>query len=381
MTLNIRINEQQILSGDTSEVRKELEVLTENSSLIKKYQNNVGFSFMNFTLFDIVRKLKMEEYRSWFKKLDKEIPGLPHFLSDRDNALLIYLMGNIAFEEKEGAVVFDSMEANRFFKEKQAQIRNLCLSNNINPEADLNRVSAILTGKKYKEEEKVEKTETSEERENQRSDIDSPRSKKSSIKDILDKYGSIAFLTEERIVKLTIALNELPGKLAFSKNFLVKDPRFPQSFFSSVITTDKGDMEIRSLIIPDIKDVESSLDSKKGVHIQVVHKSEDGSYQKVFESDKIFPVKVTSSIEEELSKTTDVEPSLEKKDEEQDSDRSSTVEKEAPPDFLKKEVDRLSGENLQLQEKVEKLEKLIEVYEDEIHKRRSVKGFFKKFFG
>ncbi len=410
MTMNIKIHEYNILQGDTSPVRKDLEFLSENTTLIKKYQNSICLTFMNFTLFDIVRKLRTEEYRNWFKKLDRDIPGLPLFLSDENNSLLIFLMGNIAFTEKEGGIRFDNIEANRFFKEKQAQIRNLCLSNNVNPESALNRISAILSGRSEKENSGENSSENktdipkettqsfSAENENgmggetkeSQTEQKEEKPKKSPVKDLLDKYGSIAYLTNDRAVKITIALNDLPDRLAFSQNFLVKDSCFPQSFFSSVLSTEKGNMEVRSIIIPDMRDVESSIEIKKGVQIQVVYKVEDGSYQKIFESDKIFPVKTTASLDNDLKEllsvtetvseetVPDKKPDIEQEEPEQDK----TIPAE-PAEHIEpvSDIERLTEENNMLKEKISKLEKLLEVYEDEIHKKRSVKGFFKKFIG
>jgi len=55
------------------------------------------------------------------------------------------------------------------------------------------------------------------------------------------------------------------------------------------------------------------------------------------------------------------------------------IEKDAEP-VEETEIIRLKKENEALLVKVEKLEKLIEVYEEEINKKRSIKGFFGKFF-
>jgi hypothetical protein len=388
MILNIKIVEENVLQGDISPVRKELEMLTENAAMIKKYQNNIGITFMNLTLFDVVRKLKTEPYRNWFKRVDRDIPGIPLFLSESNNSLLIYLMGNIAFDEKDGGIIFDKIEASRFFKEKQAQIRNLCLSNNINPESALNRISDILSGRKEESRKKEESDDKpasqneavskNGETEENNSDTtiensETNKPKKSPVKDLLDKYGAVAYMTNDRAVKLTIALSDLPGQLSFSGNYLVKDPEFPQSFFSSVLSTEKGDLEIRSLIIPDMKDVENSINQKNGIQIQVVYRIEDGSYQKIFESDKIFPVKTVLSLKNELKNISPV--------------KNETVEKAEVEHISENDgekngdIDRILEENELLKEKVLKLEKLIEVYEDEIHRKRSMKGFFKKFFG
>jgi hypothetical protein len=387
MTLNIKIFEEHILHGDTSHIRKEMDTLLQSSTMIKKHEDDISLNFQGLTPYDIFKKLKNESYRTWFKKLDSEIPGLPYFLNESSNSLLFFLMGNISFEEKNSSVLFDRMEASRFFKEKTIQMRNLCVPHNINPQTGILKLSKVLSG------------ETANHGQDSGSGISnngnstSPENekKKGAIKDFLDRYGSIAFLNSDRTVKLTIVINEIPSRISFIRNFLVKDPALPQQFFLTVLKTDSGISEIKSLLLASLNDIESSIGHNKGVFIQVVTKSEDGSYQMLLESDTIFPITVTNDLKKDI---TAIE------NETSDSFRTEIPKTEVPepvgkttapveqktiidknPEHVEEaELIRLKKENEALLIKVEKLEKLIEVYEEEINKKRSIKGFFGKFF-
>ncbi|HPA57808.1 MAG TPA: hypothetical protein PLX56_01740 [bacterium] len=388
MVLNIKIFEEQIIQGDTSHIRKEMDALLQSSAMIKKHEDDIFLNFQGLTPYDIFRKLKNEQYRTWFKKLDTEIPGLPFFLNESSNSLLFFLMGNISFDEKNSSVLFDKMEASRFFKEKIIQMRNLCVPHNINPQTGITKLSKVLSGE-TKNSDSGQNSDRPSENSNGRSTEN--EKKKGAIKDFLDRYGSIAFLNSDRTVKLTIVINEIPSRISFIRNFLVKDPALPQQFFLTVLKTDSGISEIKSLLLASINDIESSIQHHKGVFIQVVTKSEDGSYQMLLESETIFPITVTTDLKNdiaaiesevsvsfgtEISKTEVPEP-VEKTT--VPAEQKTMIEKDAEP-VEETEIIRLKKENEALLVKVEKLEKLIEVYEEEINKKRSIKGFFGKFF-
>ena len=280
-------------------------------------------------------------------------------------------MGNVVYEEKDSSVQFDKIEASRFFREKMIQMRNLCLPHNINPQPSITRIAGIISGDREKAENhsvegsvrnQNEKTQNSSENEK----------KKGAIKDFLDKYGSIAFLNNDRTVKLTLVINEIPSRISFIKNFLVKDPSLPQQFFLTVLKTDTGISEIKSLILASITDVESSIEHNKGVYIQVVTKSDDSSYQMLFESGSIFAITVTNSLKEDIEKieidagtsfsTEEIQP-VETKNPEKTEELSQNdePEKQQEPYSLSSAVITLRKENEALHAKVAKLEKLIEI--------------------
>ncbi|HNW81666.1 MAG TPA: hypothetical protein PKG52_02130 [bacterium] len=391
MGINVNVTEQQILQGDTTIVRKEFENLVQTSLLIKKFENDVSINFFGSTPLDMIKKLKTEKYRNWFEKLDREVPGAPYFLSQKSNTLLYFLMGNIQFEEKENAIYFDELGAQRFFKEKVSQIKNLCLPNNINPQSGINRLSGLLSGEKDSLSSTVAEG----------SEKDAEKAKKGvAIKDLLDKYGSIAFMNRDRAVKLTVVVKDIPEKISFSRNCLVKDPKNPQPFFLTIMKTDSAVNEIRSIIVPNISDVEDSLKRLGGVYIQVVTKAEDLSYQSLFESDTIFPVDIVFSIAEVISEHTEIpvaqtvesvvndsqrtEPEIKKSVREEKPEivpeKKEDVEEKLSEYDEKDEILRLKAENIRLFKQIEQLQKLVEDYEEEVHKKQSIKGFFGKFF-
>lgn len=399
MVLNIKISEDQILGQDTSVIRKELDGVVQSSLLIKKHENNISIIFQGLTPFDILNKLKHDEYKMWFKKLDAEIPGLPYFLNEESNSLLFFLMGNISYEKKEASVQFDKIEASRFFKEKVIQMRNLCLPHNINPQTGMIRISNILSGEKEKNGNKTEISgvQTTGSSDQKSGDQVESEKKKGAIKDFLDSYGSIAFLNNDRTVKLTLVLNEIPSKISFVRNFLVKDPSFPQQVFLTVLQTDTGISEIKSLILANTADVEASIEHNKGVYVQVVTKSDDGTYQMLFESSNVFAITVTTSLLEDLKKieldsgmSFKNEEILPKKNQPLNKTDNTSPDEEVSAESQSAEKDELYSlnsdiillrkKNEALVEKVTTLEKLIEVYEEEINKKRSIGGFFRKFF-
>lgn len=367
MGININVTEQQILQGDTMSVRKELENLIQASTLIKKFENDVSIIFFNTTPLDMIKKLKTEDFRVWFRKLDKEVPGAPYFFNHQSNTLLYFLMGNIAFEEKDNSIHFNELDAQRFFKEKVAQIKNICLPNNINPQSGIIRLSSLLSGEK----------ENKSSSENAVKAVESEK-KGVAIKDYLDKYGSIAFMNKDRAVKLTLVLKEIPQRISFSKNFLVKDSSHPQPFFLTVMKTDSEINEIRSIIFPSISDVEDSLKRLGGVYIQVVTKAEDLSYQSLFESDTIFPVETVLSIKDEIQEKES--PQIIEQSEIIEEKQAEAVKEKSGTNSDQDELSRLKSENEELRNKLVKLEKLMEIYEDEVHRKQSVTGFFRKFF-
>lgn len=384
MGININVTEQQVFQGDTSIVRKEFENLVQSSFLIKKFENDVVINFIGATPFDMIRKLNTEKYRGWFEKLDKEVPGIPYFLSQKENTLLYFLMGNIPFEEKDKSIHFNELSAQRFFREKVAQIKNICLPNNINPQSGINRLSGLLSGEKDSLSRSAAGEDVKQETEKTKKGV--------AIKDLLDKYGSIAFMNRDRAVKLTLVISGIPGKISFVKNSLVRDPRNPQPFFLTSMRTDSSLHEIRSVIFPGISDVEESIRKFGGVYIQVVTKAEDSSYQNLFESENVIPVEMVLEFNPAEEKTAEtvaevsmnapvcagepVRNAVPEKDSVDEPVRN--IEKKDSDD--KDEISWLKAENTRLAKKVEQLQKLVETYEEEVHKKQSIKGFFRKFF-
>ena len=398
MGLNIRIAEKQILEGNTSEIRKEIENIRQSSSLIKKYEAGVSLIFLENTPFDMVKKIKQESFRNWFRKLNTEIPGLPYFLNTQTNSLLFFIMGNVSYFEDEDEIKFDKMESSRFLKEKVAQIRNICLAHNINPQPGINRISKIMSGSSNQQESVDHKPETDRKDPSEKNETKTPDKKGTSIKNFLDKYNSIAFINSNRVVKLAIVVEEIPAKISFKKNLLVKDPTFPQPFFITEIQTDSGLQEIRSVIIPTLSDIESSISHNEGVYIQVLVKADDGTYQRLFESDSPFAVETVTNFISSNKKVPEKEnASTEKEENNSETDTSEKTEAqledkketvpEEPVESKKEdtenpylEISKLMKEKEELQEQVKKLQNLVQVYEEEINRKRSIKGFFGKFF-
>lgn len=403
MGINIKVKESQIIEGYTTEIRKEIENIRQSSSLIKKYENGVSLIFLENTPFDMVKKIKQDSFRNWFRKLNTEIPGLPYFLNTKTNSLLFFIMGNVNYFEEEDEIKFDKIESSRFLKEKVAQIRNICLAHNINPQPGINRISKIMSGSSNQKENPEQTSNPEKENTiNDNSEDKKPEKKGTSIKNFLDKYNSIAFINNNRVVKLAIVVEDIPAKISFRKNLLIKDPSFPQPFFITEILTDSGMQEIRSVIIPTLNDIESSISRNDGVYIQVLVKAEDGTYQRLFESDSPFEVEIVTSFVSSGDKTPDINSGNDSAIQDGQNEKYETnapediknsdkikENKNEQPSYEKiktesdnpyLEISKLRKEREELIEQVKKLQNLVQVYEDEINRKRSIKGFFGKFF-
>ncbi|HRZ80783.1 MAG TPA: hypothetical protein P5044_12300, partial [bacterium] len=143
---------------------------------------------------------------------------------------------------------------------------------------------------------------------------------------------------------------------------------------------------------PSISDVEEAIGKFGGVYVQVVTKAEDSSYQSLFESENIFPVETVlefnaaeeksavSPAEEPVPVPVSVKGTAVKDitEKEPASEHTGNIEEKRSDES--EEILRLRAENTKLIKKVEQLQKLIETYEEEVHKKQSIKGFFRKFF-
>ncbi|MGI6395329.1 MAG: hypothetical protein ACOX2F_11490 [bacterium] len=377
--MNIKISENQMLNQDTTHVKKELEKILQSSSTIKKHEDTVSFVFQNLTPYDMMRRLKNEKYREWFKKLDSEIPGLPYFLNEHSNSLLFFLMGNIEFTESNFSVVFSKMDSSRFFREKVVQMKNLCTPHNISPQSGIEKLSRTLSGEKNSSSQVSETPKESQE-------------KKGAIKNFLDTYGSIAFLSsKDKTATLTLIIDEIPSKISFIKNLFVQDPSLPQQFFITALKTDSNFSMIKAHILTSPNDIENSIKQNNGVFIQVVTKAEDGSYQILLESESPFPVTVTTDLEkdralvEEENRSPSNDESLETEIVVPEMPIETPEQEKAADNVVSEvieetEIMKLKKENTALVEKVKSLEQLVKDYEEEVMRKRTVRGFFGKFF-
>jgi len=200
MAINLTISHKDIKSSNIDTVLMNLETIIEDSEMVRKYENSIVLNFVDIEFLDLVKKLGEAEFKNWFSLLDREMPALPYFLSEKGSSLLIYLMGALKFNEKGSNIFFEPVDANRFFREKIREIRNLCLSNNIDPQGSISRLARLINDP-YDEKEPEPEPDTKKEMEAAEENDDKDSSAKGSeLSLFLEKYGSIAVLTSSKAV-------------------------------------------------------------------------------------------------------------------------------------------------------------------------------------
>ncbi len=402
MLTTIHIDENTIVAGNVEKVKRTLEAIVENSEMIRRYEASVVLSFganenkRQLGFFDLEKKLARPEYKKWFRQLDREVPALPYFLSagEGQNSLLIYLMGTLDYRAADNRIEFEQVAAGRFFNQKKTEIKNLCLSNNINPQSSILRLSTLVcpapavaqgsgssavgsgpkadgqapqpisaqasaetvdiaapvkikepapVPEKAAEEEKPKETQT--------------------LKVLLDRYGSIAVFKDNRMTKLFIVLREIPAQIQLRRNELVFDRSLNRWFFRTLFLLGEAEQAIESLLLYKPGEVADSITAHGGVLLMCVCRGDDGEYQKLFEIEDPVP---TALVEEERSATPADRPPNGQDGPPDSPDTGPADPKEREIALLRSEIERLKG--------------IIDAYEDTMLGKNK-KSIFKKFFG
>lgn len=396
MTININIDESTVFSKDTEKIKKSLKPVMEDSELVKRYENSIAFNFSTSGrnaagFFELVNKFGKAEYKQWFRTLDKEIPALPYFLSNKEgrNTLLLYLMGVLDYRESENNIVFDSIGANRFFKEKISEIKNLCFSNNINPQNSISRLSSILCDP-ASEEPQAKPAQDAEKppvvppplpekkEEPQETAAPAPANKETAaLKKLLDRYGSLAVFKEGRITKIFLVFSKMPEHINFARNEIVIDRVMNTSFFRTVFDIDGSAHDIKSILLYKLGEVVESIKANNGVRIEGIIKGDDGEYQKFFELEELVKTDIVEIKNEPPKPVAEPQPAAAS----QITPPPLPVAKTKEPEIVLSDselIDKLKKENARLKEENENLHNVVDALEQALHKKSS--GFFRKFF-
>jgi len=385
MNLNIVISEKDILSGNVEPVRKNLESILDDGALIKKYEGSISFYFGDMDFFELAKKLHIPTYKAWFRQVNKAFPAMPYFLSvTRNSSLLIFLMGVIDFTEKGSNITFNNLEANRFFREKNHEIRNLCLSNNLNPQSSLERLNSILVNEGGVKTEKVDESMT------EKLPQQSPRKQLPEIFKLLEKYGSIAVFTSTGVVKLFYVFDEpVSGEVKILKNILVFDKKRKLNYFSTLFEESGIQQEKHAILLYSPEKVLESMEIAKGVKIEGVAKNESGEFFKFLDFD--------STEEAELLTIEDEPAKDEKWFNDESSDNFNTKSSEKPNKNDEKatapekrndkkmtvkgedssETERLRKENGDLRNRIAELQSMINLLEENL-KKKEKKGIWNR---
>ncbi|MBO4698492.1 chlororespiratory reduction 6 domain-containing protein [bacterium] len=392
--MEIKISNEEILSGDISKIKNVVEDFILDRCLSLENENKIAIKFAGFTAIDLSKKLMEERYKTWFKKLDTEFPQLPFFLNNTSKTLLFFMMGCVDYSINNTSIVFNETEKNKFTKEKAYKIKHFCLGHNIDPTSAIERLS-----------------------------LSEPQAKKpQTIETYLKKFRSIACMTKERNVKISILIDEIPSKMNVLGVFLVESGA-PQPFFPVFLQLDNNIIEYKAVILTNYSEIRDYCREHLSVKIEIII-STDSDYQSYPELDKTIqflslpeldpmreqileaagrqqnsgentPENPEKSKTEEnrqnnddspdktlplTEETPDKSPKETEKAEEKESLHENIEEKIPENETLEQKVARLEKENRQLQEKIKQQNNIIEAYEEEINKKRSVKGFLRGFF-
>ncbi|HOW52520.1 MAG TPA: hypothetical protein PLV42_10815 [bacterium] len=387
MTTTIHIDENTIMSGNVDKVKRTLEAIVENSEMIRRYEANIALFFgssehkRQWGFFDLEKKLAQPAYKRWFRQLDQDIPALAYFLSvaEGQNSLLVYLMGVLDYRVVESRVEFDPLHTGRFLAQKKTEIKNLCLSNNINPQASIQRLSTLVapsaapsSGAALRDNSVPPSPQAVVSAPPPAVPVEGAAEKQKEtqpLKDLLDRYGSIAVFKENRMTKLFLVLGEIPAQIQLKRNELVFDRSLNRWFFRTLFLLGDGERAIESLLLYKPGEVADSITAHGGVLLMCVCRSDDGEYQKLFEIEEPVP---TAIVEEEGGVTPPpVQPASDEGDKHDTPDEPPAAKE--PADSKDREIAALKAE-------VERLKGIIDAYEETMLGKNK-KNIFKKFFG
>jgi hypothetical protein len=375
--MEIKISNEEILSGDISKIKKVVEDFIIDRQLSLENENKIIVKFSDFTVFDLSKKLMDEQYKAWFKKLDNEFPQLPFFLNDTSKTLLFFMMGCVNYSINNTCIVFNETEKNKFTKEKAYKIKHFCLGHNIDPTSAIERLTLS----------------------------DAPARKPQTMETYLKKFRAIARMTKERIVEVSVLIDEIPSVMKVLGAFLVESGA-PQPFFPIFLQLNDNIVEYKAVILTNYSEIRDYCSEKLSVKIEIIIATDD-NYQSYPELDK--KIEFLSMQELDTKRRQILEdadnnpkdggenPEKPETDETPQNDDDSLDETlpltgENPDDSQQhtekikenetpeEKIARLEKENLQLKEKIQQLNNIIEAYEEEINKKRSLKGFFRGFF-
>ena len=397
--MEFRISKDDILSGDISQIKKVVENFSIDRRLSLENENSLIIKFVGFTVVDLSEKLQKDEYKSWFRKLDSEFSYLPFFLNSKSKTLLFFMMGCIDYSIKNGNIVFNEAEKNKYTKEKAYKIRQFCMGHNIDPIPAIERLTLS----------------------------EAPARKPQSMETYLNRFGAIAFMTKERKVQVSVLIDEIPSDMKIWGCFLVEKD-CPQPFFSVFLELNDDILEYKAVVLTNLAEVDAYCRENHSVQTAVIIKTGD-DYQSYPEIETKIEILTIAGLEErraeifksgiepessvenqaenseviennnESEEATEPEESekqeketvpvaaetsekkpVEEEEIEEKAEEEEETEEEIPRNETSEEkIARLERKIAKLQEKVEKQAKLIEDYEEELNKKRSVKGFFKRF--
>ncbi|MBR6245706.1 hypothetical protein IKR20_09110 [bacterium] len=250
----IPITENDILEGNISNVAKVFDTLSQQPRQAE-CEGTVTLDFVSMTFYTMAQKFSQPEYRSWFKKLDRECLNMPFYLSDE--SMLPYLMGNIEFSiDSSRKMTFNAESAREFIRGKKNSLASFCLGNNIDPKKSMAR---LLTNIQTPAEASPNPPVNSE-----TADSESPRS---SMAKFFSKYPYSAktiLKDGEMKIQLTIFLENMPGGASILGIYFV-NRNVPQPYFCVVCGNDEVVRDFNCVLLSSENDFTACLAKRNEV--------------------------------------------------------------------------------------------------------------------
>lgn len=250
--MEIRISKEEILNGDISQIKSCIEKIAPDSRLSAENENNISIKFDKLSAFDLSNKLQDEQYKAWFKKLDAEFPYLTFFLNKQSKTLMFFIMGNINFTiDDQNNINFDETSRKHYIRNRIPPVRIFCVRHNIEYKNAIHNLVAFEP------------------------DMQKAAPQKIRVEDLLMKYGSIAYISEQREYVLSILTREIPSKININGVFYT-DKNCAQPFFTVFMKEDdrKTQYTVHSQVSQ--RETEEYLKQTPEVRILVVFKNDDG---------------------------------------------------------------------------------------------------------
>ena len=414
--MEIRITEQEILSGDISQVKANIEKFAPDSRLSAENENNVIIKFDKLSSFDLSLKLQNDSYKAWFKKLDSEFPYIPFFLNKQSKTLMFFIMGNTDFTiDDHNDLHFNETSKKHYITNRILSIKKFCINHNIDPKNAIRNLYSFEPSAQRIAPQKIR------------------------IEELLRKHGSVAYMSEQREYVISILIKRIPQDIKIHGTYYT-EKNCPQPFFTVFMEEDGDIMQYTVFSQVSQRDTEEYLAQKSSANLIIAFEDngqltafpkittkvttttlEELEEQKNFilspqkqtehpspEEEHSLPEPETQAPEEE-KRPVEPEKAEEQKEEEAKIQKPEPVETfyetslsnadvtntpEVPEKIVKKTVEEAVPENETLQEKIVRLEtenahlreqkaslqKIIEDLEEEINKKRSIWNIFKGFF-
>ncbi len=127
------IDRSQIEAGDTSDIVQALEVFSQSKEEAMKALGNVVLAVSGYD--DDPRGLwTISEVRTWFARLDKEVPHMLFFLNPESKSVKFYALMTCALGSTGGVASIDPETLQQFVMQGFMGINAFCEAVGINPE-------------------------------------------------------------------------------------------------------------------------------------------------------------------------------------------------------------------------------------------------------